>query len=115
MRQVAPKTSARLAYDYMRANGEYLYELTANTTLVRPQPLAPVTNEIQRATADLRYTSSRHVGLAASYWYESFAVQDFARSPGTLDSPFFPALINLMYQNRPYRAHTVSARLVYTW
>jgi hypothetical protein len=112
---VARRTAARLAYDYVHANARYLYLLPSNTTLAVPQPLAPVRNTIQRATADVRYSLSQQFGLGGGYWYESYAVQDFARSPGTLDSPFLPALVNLMYLNRPYRAHTVSVRLIYFW
>ncbi|PYR66775.1 MAG: hypothetical protein DMF88_15180 [Acidobacteria bacterium] len=112
---VARRTAARIAYDYVHANARYLYLLPANTTLVRPQPLAPVRNTMQRATADVRYSLSQQLGLGAGYWYDSYDAQDFARSPGTLDSPFFPALINLMYLNRPYRAHTASIRLIYNW
>jgi len=112
---VARRTAARLAYDYVHANARYVYLLPSNTTLAVPQPLLPVRNTIQRATADVLYSLSQQLGLGAGYWYESYAVQDFARSPGTLDSPFFPALINLMYLNRPYRGHTASVRLVYMW
>jgi hypothetical protein len=112
---VARRTAARLAYDYVHANARYVYLLPSNTTLASPQPLAPVRNTMQRATADVRYSLSRQVGIGAAYWYDSYDAQDFARSPGTLDSPFFPALINLMYLNRPYRAHTASARLIYMW
>ncbi len=112
---VAKRTAARVAYDYVHANARYLYLLTANTTLARPQPLQPVRNEIQRASADLRYSLSQKLGVGLGYSYESYDAQDFARSPGTLDSPFLPALINLMYLNRPYRAHTASTRLIYSW
>jgi MtrB/PioB family decaheme-associated outer membrane protein len=112
---VATRTAVRIAYDYVHANARYLYLLPANTTLVQPQQLRPVRNEIQRASADLRYSLSQQLGVGLGYSYESYDAQDFARSPGTLDSPFFPALINLMYLNRPYRAHTASARLIYSW
>jgi hypothetical protein len=40
-------------------------------------------------------------------------VDDFALSPGTLDSPVFPTLLSLMYQWRPYRVHTGFLRLHY--
>jgi MtrB/PioB family decaheme-associated outer membrane protein len=112
---VANRTAARIAYDYVHANARYLYELPAISTLVTPQPLAPILNKMRRATADVRYSLSQRLGLGAGYWYDSYDAQDFARSPGTLDSPFFPALINLMYLNRPYRAHTASVRLIYNW
>jgi MtrB/PioB family decaheme-associated outer membrane protein len=112
---VAKRTGARIAYDYVHAKARYLYELPVNTTLVTPQQLAPILNTMQRARADLLYALSRRLGLGAGYWYDRYDAQDFARSPGTLDSPFFPALINLMYLNRPYRAHTASVRLIYNW
>lgn len=112
---VAKRTAARVAYDYVHAKARYLYELPANTTLVRPQPLTPILNRMARATADVRYSLSRQLGLGAGYWYDSYDAQDFARSPGTLDSPFFPALINLMNLNRPFHAHTASVRLIYMW
>ena len=112
---VARRTAARIAYDYVHANARYVYLLPAKSTLVQPQQLAPVRNKMQRATADLRYSLSQQLGVGIGYWYDSYDAQDFARSPGTLDSPFFPALINLMNLNRPYRAHTASLRLIYTW
>ena len=112
---VAKRTTARVAYDYVNANARYVYLLPANSTLVQPQQLPPVRNEIQRASVDLRYSLSQRLGVGLGYWYDRYDAQDFARSPGTLDSPFFPALINLMYLNRPYRAHTASARLIYNW
>jgi len=112
---LARRTAARFAYDYVHANARYVYLLPANTTLAQPQQLAPILNKMQRATVDVRYSLSPQFGLGAGYWYDSYDAQDFARSPGTLDSPFFPALINLMYVNRPYHAHTVSARLIYMW
>jgi hypothetical protein len=112
---VARRTAARLAYDYVHANARYVYLLPSNSTLVQPQQLAPVLNRMTRATADLRYSLSQQLGVGVGYWYDSYDARDFARSPGTLDSPFFPALINLMNLNRPYRAHTGSVRLIYTW
>jgi MtrB/PioB family decaheme-associated outer membrane protein len=112
---VASRTAARLAYDYVHANARYVYLLPANSTLVQPQQLPAVRNVIRRASADFRYSLSQRLGVGAGYWYDSYDVQDFARSPGTLDSPFLPALINLMYLNRPYRAHTATVRLLYEW
>ena len=112
---VASRTAARLAYDYVHANARYVYLLPANSTLVQPQQLPAVRNEIQRASADLRYSLSQRLGVGFGYWFDSYIAADFARSPGTLDSPFLPALINLSYLNRPYRAHTASVRLICAW
>ena len=112
---VARRTTARLAYDYVHTNARYVYLLPANSTLVQPQQLPAVRNEIQRASADLRYSLSQRLGVGVGFWFDSYIAADFARSPGTLNSPFLPALIDLMYLNRPYRAHTGSLRLIYTW
>lgn len=113
--QVTSRTTLRFGYDYVRSNAQYLYLLPANSTLTPPQQLPPVLNEIQRASADLRYTLARNVALGAGYAYDRYDVDDFALSPGTLNSPVFPTLVHLMNQWRPYAAHTGSVRLIYTW
>mgnify|MGYP003351131033 CR=1 FL=1 len=113
--KITPRMSATVGYDFVRSTARYAYLLPANTTLATPQPLAPVLNEIQRVGADLRHTLSRNLALGLGYAYEMYDVEDFALSPGTLDSPVFPALFSLMYQWRPYHAHTGSVRLMYRW
>ena len=113
--QVTAKTSARIAYDLVRSNATYLYLLPANSTLAVPQQLPPVENDLRRATADVRYAVSRQVAIGLGYAYDRYDVEDFARSPGTLNSPVFATFVNLMYQSRPYDAHTGSLRLIYTW
>lgn len=113
--QVASRTTLRLAYDYVRSHAQYLYLLPSNSTLAAPQQLPPVRNEIQRAGADLRHTLTGNVALGIGYAYDKYDVDDFALSPGTLDSPVFPTLLSLMYQWRPYAVHTGSVRLIYTW
>ena len=113
--QVTSRTAARLSYDYVRSNARYVYVLPSNSTLVPPQQLPPVRNEIKRAAADLRHTLSRRVALGIGYAYDRYDVDDFALSPGTLNSPVFPTLLSLMYQWRPYAVHTGSVRLIYTW
>ena len=113
--RVAPRTSARIAYDYVHSNGRYVYVVPPGSTLTPPQQLDPLTNQIQSATVDVTYSLSRALSIVAGYWYARYTVQDFARSPGTLNSAFLPALIDLMYLNRPYRANTGSVRLVYKW
>ena len=113
--QITSSSLVTLGYDFVLSSAQYLYLLPSNTTLVPPQQLPPVRNEIQRATADLRHTLTRNLALGLGYAYEKYSVEDFALSPGTLDSPVFPALFSLMYQWRPYNAHTGSIRLIYRW
>jgi MtrB/PioB family decaheme-associated outer membrane protein len=113
--EVIARTSLRVAYDYVRSHAQYLYLLPANSTLTPPQQLPPVRNEIQRASADLRRTLTGNVALGVGYAYDRYDVDDFALSPGTLNSPVFPTLFSLMYQWRPYTAHTGSVRIMYRW
>jgi MtrB/PioB family decaheme-associated outer membrane protein len=112
---VAERTTVRLSYDYVRSHAQYLYLVPPNSTLPPPQQLAPVRNEIQRAVADLQYAWSRRVAVGIGYAYDRFDVDDFAQSPGTLNSPVFPTIVNLMYQWRPYAAHTGAVRVMYRW
>jgi MtrB/PioB family decaheme-associated outer membrane protein len=113
--RITPRTAFKLSYDFVRSNAQYLYLLPTNSTLVPPVQLPAVRNEIQRAIADLRHTLTRNVLLAVGYAYDKYDVDDFALSPGTLNSPVFPAQLSLMYQWRPYAVHTGSVRLVYRW
>lgn len=114
-----PRLSSRAAlhfgYDYVRSNAQYLYVLLASSTLTRPVQLPPVMNRMQRGTADLRYGVTRQLALGVGYSYDSYDVEDFALSPGTLNSPIFSTFIGLMYQFRPYSAHTGSVRMIYSW
>jgi MtrB/PioB family decaheme-associated outer membrane protein len=113
--QLTPRTAAHLAYDYVNSRARYLYVLPAVSTLPIPQQLPPVRNVVSRASVDVRQTLSTHTALGVGYALDRYDVDDFALSPGALNSPVFPALIDLMYQWRPYRAHTGSVRLIYRW
>jgi MtrB/PioB family decaheme-associated outer membrane protein len=111
--RLTSRTSARAAYDLVSSRAEYFYAPVPNSTLVTPQQLAPVRNEIQRISGDARYTITRMVAFGVGYAYDKYAVDDFARSPGTLNSPVFPTMLSLMYQVRPYRVHSGFVRLYY--
>ena len=99
----------------MRSTADHTYVLPVVSSLTTPQPLAPVLNEIQRASANLRYTLGARVDLALGYSYERYAVEDFARSPATLDSPLIDRYINLTNVFSPYRAHVGTVRILYHW
>jgi hypothetical protein len=111
--KVTSRASVRVAYDLVSSRARYRYDVTADSTLVAPQQLRPVRNEIQRGTADLRYSVTNALALGVGYAYDRYNVDDFALSPGTLDSPVFPTLLSLMYQWRPYVVHTGYVRLHY--
>ncbi len=113
--QLVARTALRVAYDYIRSNGQYLYLLPPDSALTPPQQLPAVRNEIQRASADLQRTLTGSLALGLGYAYDRYDVDDFALSPGTLNSPVFPTLFSLMYQWRPYTAHTGSVRIIYRW
>jgi MtrB/PioB family decaheme-associated outer membrane protein len=113
--QVMPRTAVALVYDYVRSNAQYLYLLPPNSTLTPPQQLPPVRNEVHRAGIDLRRTLTGNTALGVGYAFDRYDVQDFAQSPATLNTAVLPAFLNLVYQWRPYTAHTGSVRLIYRW
>jgi len=112
------KTDVKMAYSYSRAESIYTYGLAANTVIAAPLQLAPVMNELQRATVDGRYFVTRHFAVGAVYWFDKYKVDDFALSPVTsLAQPATatPALMMLGYFYRPYTANTVMGRITYLW
>ena len=113
--QVTARTGAGVSYDYVHSRAQYLYLLPAGSTLTPPVQLSPVRNEIQRATATVRHSLTTRVALGVAYAYDYYDVDDFALSPGTLNSPVLPTMLSLMYQWRPYTAHTGSVRVIYSW
>src|SRR5262249_47485 len=116
--KLLPRTDIKLAYDYSRPESTYTYGLAANTVIATPAALAPVTNELQRATLDGRYFVTRHVALGLVYWFDRYRVDDFALSPvSSLAQPATatPSLMMLGYFYRPYTANTVMARFTYLW
>lgn len=113
--KVWPKTDIRFAYDFSRAESVYVYGLATNTTLPAVARLPPVLNTRHRASADVRYALSRHLGVGLVYWYEKYDVDDFAFSPATLNTIAQPAFLALGYLYRPYTANTLWGRLTYFW
>lgn len=113
--QVSDRVSLTGSYDFVGTRATYLYTLAPNSTLVTPQQLAPVRNELHTATVDARYTLSRQLAVGLGYRFNGYDVEDFAFSPGTLNSALIPTFVNLMQQWRPYDAHTGALRLFYTW
>ena len=109
------RATVTAGYDYVGSRVEYVYSLAPNSSLASPQPLAPVRNTFHTVTADLRYPLSRRVALGVGYRFDGYDVDDFALSPGTLNSPLLPTFMNLMNPWRAYDAHTGSVRLLYSW
>jgi MtrB/PioB family decaheme-associated outer membrane protein len=113
--RLARRTALNLGYDFVGSRAAYVYSIRPDSTLATPQQLAPVRNELQRATLDLRYMLTSSLSLGAAYWFDTYDVDDFAVSPGTLNSPLLPTFLNVGYQWRPYDAHTGLLRLLYAW
>jgi MtrB/PioB family decaheme-associated outer membrane protein len=110
-----PKTDMRFAYDYSRAQSVYVYGLAPNTTLPPVVQLPPVLNQLQRATADVRYHLTPHVAVGLSYWFDKYDVNDFALGPATLNTLAQPSFLMLGYVFRPYTAQTMMGRVTYLW
>jgi MtrB/PioB family decaheme-associated outer membrane protein len=109
------KTDVRLSYTYSHAESLYVYGLAANTTLAPVQQLPAVVNELQRATADLRYHFTSHLGAGIVYWYDKYSVNDFAMGTQTLTTIAQPSFLMIGYLARPYTANTISGRFTYYW
>jgi MtrB/PioB family decaheme-associated outer membrane protein len=109
------KTDVKLAYDYSHAESLYIYGLAPNTTLAPVQQLPAVVNELQRATVDVRYHFTKHVGAGLVYWFDKYAVNDFASGAETLTTIAQPSFLMIGYLTRPYTANTFSGRFTYYW
>jgi MtrB/PioB family decaheme-associated outer membrane protein len=109
------RASLTAGYDYVGSRATYLYELAPNSTLVTPQQLPAVRNTLHTASAEVRWALARQLGLGVGYRFNGYDVEDFARGPGTLNSPLIPTFLNLLQQWRPYDAHTGAVRLYYSW
>ena len=112
---IARRATLTAGYDYVGSRATYVYELAPDSTLVTPQQLAPVRNALHTASAEVRYALTRVLALGVGYRFNGYDVEDFALSPGTLNSPLIPTFVNLLQQWRPYDAHTGTVRLSYTW
>jgi MtrB/PioB family decaheme-associated outer membrane protein len=109
------KTDVRMAYDLSHAESLYIYGLAPNSTLAPPVQLPAVVNELQRATLDVRYHFTKHVGAGVVYWYDKYSVNDFAMNPQTLNTIAQPSFVMIGYMYRPYTANTLSGRFTYYW
>lgn len=113
--QVVPKTELRFAYNVTRSRATYVYVVPANSTLAAPSQLAPVMNELQTGTADVRYFLTTRLALGVMYWYDRYDVEDFALGPGTINRLDLPGSLFLGSVYRPYRANSAWVRILYFW
>jgi MtrB/PioB family decaheme-associated outer membrane protein len=112
---LAPRTTVRLTYDFNRSRAQYVYGLAPNSTLVAPEQLPPVTNQLQRSRAEVVYDLTRHLGIGVSYWFDRYEVDDFAFDALTPPFAYVGSGLFLGYLYRDYTAHTGWARLIVNW
>jgi hypothetical protein len=109
------RASLTTAYDYVGSRATYVYTLAPNSSLATPQQLSPVRNRLHTALVDARYLLTGRLTLGIGYRFDGYDVEDFALSPGTLNSPLLPTFVNMLSQWRPYDAHSGALRLFYSW
>jgi hypothetical protein len=109
-----PKTDIRFAYTFSEARSTYVYALATNFLApATVQQVPNVVNDLQRGTADLRYYITAHLTAGVAYWYDKYAVNDYALQPQT--SLAQPSFLTLGYYYAPYTANTLTGRLSYRW
>lgn len=120
------RVDLQLSYDFNRAQAFYDYgtgpvadrtlpEGVVAPSLPTPVALPPTLSQLHRATTDVTYWATDHLGFGVSHWFEDFQVEDFS-----LDVESTPNLLRgntllLGYLYQPYTANTVWGRLVYRW
>ncbi|HEY3382013.1 MAG TPA: MtrB/PioB family outer membrane beta-barrel protein [Vicinamibacterales bacterium] len=125
------KTDIRVGYDYSDSDQGFLHggpRIAALSTLGTFIALPNVTNKWNHLTFDLKYLLSPKVGIGFSYWYEKFAVADFATintaGPATLPVASLGSQTDTLrnnwlgsittgYGNRPYTGQTGFVRVFY--
>jgi hypothetical protein len=112
---VTEKISAHLSYDDVHDAAQYIYGLAPNSTLPPVVQLPSVRNHVDLVTADVRYAWSKKLGVGAGYRLDHFDTNDFALTPGIMDTPLIPTLLSVQYQWRPYNVHTGYIRLMYSF
>src|SRR6185436_11150501 len=79
--KLIPKTEVRVGYDLSKGRTTYVYGLTADTVVAAPVQLPPLTNELHRGTADVKYYLTKHLAVGMVYWFDKYLVDDFALNP----------------------------------
>ncbi len=113
--KLLPKTDIRVGYDYSHAESQYIYGLAPNTTLAPVVQLPVVINELQRATADVRYHFTKKFSAGLMYWFDKYSVNDYAMGAQTLNTIAQPSFLMIGYLYTPYTANTVQGRFTYYW
>lgn len=132
--QAIKNTDIRISYDYSNSDNGFFYSgprinALAGNLILTPGDTKPcatgltscfeqlpnVTNTWQALKADIRYMFTTKVGVGFGFWYEKFEIADFATLNNADGSPKIDPLgaIQTGYGNRPYKASTGLARLIF--
>jgi MtrB/PioB family decaheme-associated outer membrane protein len=116
---IIKNTDVRLGYDFTQGRTTFVYGvadgwLQSVPALALPQQLPPVRNQLNRATADVRYFFNKKVSVGFAYWYTKYSVDDFAFNNSYIDNRVVPnGALFLGYAYRPYKANTTWLNLSY--
>ncbi|HVL69834.1 MAG TPA: MtrB/PioB family decaheme-associated outer membrane protein [Vicinamibacterales bacterium] len=113
-----PKMDIRLSYDVSDGTASYVYNLRPTQTLFTTTPLIQlpqVKNEVKGSRVDARYFVRANVALGVGYWYEKYAVDDFAFAQTTITALNLPSAVYTGYLFSPYTAHSGWVRISYLW
>ena len=129
-------TDIRFSYDYSDSDNAFIHSgprinaLTNNVALTTgdTKPCATgitscfialpnVTNTWQALKLDVKYMFTKKVGVGFGYWYEKFEISDWATLDNADGTPRIDPLgaIQTGYGNRPYKASTGLARLIFNF
>lgn len=120
------RVDVQVTYDFNRGRAFYDYgtgpvadrtlpEGVVAPSLPTPAALPPTLSQLHRASTDLTYWATPHLGLGASYWFEDFKVEDFTLGVESTPNLLRGDTLLLGYLYRPYTANTVWGRLIYRW
>ncbi len=113
------KTDIRFGYDYSKSDSNFLYsgaQIDRLTSLGQFGQLPMNVNEFNRATVDVRYYITSKTALSVAYWFDKYAVTDFATpdpAAGSSEPRLDPqGALLLGYFVRPYTANTGFLRVI---
>jgi hypothetical protein len=78
-------------------------------------PLTPVKSALHDVTLDLTRELGPHLGMGFSYWYEKYAIDDFALDPQAIPRLDLNQALLIGYSYQPYTAQTFWGRIFYKW
>jgi len=113
--KLVPRTDVHVGYDHVNSRSTYVYRVPASTTLPALLPLPAVRNEVESFFSDVRFYLTPKVAVAGSYWYDRYAIDDFATDQTMLDKLALPGALYVGSLFRPSMARTGALRLILIW